>query len=309
MIALGVRRLGRDGASRRCPRPPRPRRASATESAAGRGQEQAAHDAGILWGWPRIARAAAAGVDGAVRGLRQRRAPAGGRRLRPPTAASSSSAVARAARDGSASGAGCRSSSASPAPTGRTTVSTSCTRSDGKRTVRDGLAYPGRGADRRRRSLIGRDVTTRHDTATAIAAALDLERRNFLILLVAGALALAAAMGLADMAGLQPARRRRAGRRPDLVRRLLRRPGRRLPRLRARGAGHRPRGRRAAALVPPVDAHGRRRLRRLRRDARRRRLLGRLLDVPALGPPPPRGGRARARARRARVRRARARRR
>ena len=34
-----------------------------------------------------------------------------------------------------------------------------------------------------------------------IAAALDLARRNFLILLVAGALALAAAMGLADMAG------------------------------------------------------------------------------------------------------------
>ena len=32
---------------------------------------------------------------------------------------------------------------------------------------------------------------------------MDLERRNFLILLVAGALALAAAMGLADMAGLQ----------------------------------------------------------------------------------------------------------
>jgi hypothetical protein len=34
-----------------------------------------------------------------------------------------------------------------------------------------------------------------------MSAALDLERRNFLILLVAGALALAAAMGLADMAG------------------------------------------------------------------------------------------------------------
>ena len=33
---------------------------------------------------------------------------------------------------------------------------------------------------------------------------MDLERRNFLILLVAGALALAAAMGLADMAGYKP---------------------------------------------------------------------------------------------------------
>ena len=33
------------------------------------------------------------------------------------------------------------------------------------------------------------------------SVALELERRNFLILLVAGALALAAAMGLADMAG------------------------------------------------------------------------------------------------------------
>jgi uncharacterized membrane protein YbhN (UPF0104 family) len=35
----------------------------------------------------------------------------------------------------------------------------------------------------------------------AIGAALELERRNFLILLIAGAFALAAAMGLADMAG------------------------------------------------------------------------------------------------------------
>ena len=44
-------------------------------------------------------------------------------------------------------------------------------------------------------------MTTRTKHQKVIAAALDLERRNFLILLVAGALALAAAMGLADMAG------------------------------------------------------------------------------------------------------------
>lgn len=37
--------------------------------------------------------------------------------------------------------------------------------------------------------------------AKVMSVALDIERRNFLILLVAGALALAAAMGLADMAG------------------------------------------------------------------------------------------------------------
>ena len=44
-------------------------------------------------------------------------------------------------------------------------------------------------------------MTTRTKHQKVIAAALDLERRNFLILLVAGALAHAAAMGLADMAG------------------------------------------------------------------------------------------------------------
>jgi hypothetical protein len=43
-------------------------------------------------------------------------------------------------------------------------------------------------------------MTTRQKPR-AIAAALDLERRNALILLVAGAFAIAAAMGLADMAG------------------------------------------------------------------------------------------------------------
>jgi uncharacterized membrane protein YbhN (UPF0104 family) len=43
-------------------------------------------------------------------------------------------------------------------------------------------------------------MTTRQ-RQRAISAALDLERRNALILLVAGALAMAAAMGLADMAG------------------------------------------------------------------------------------------------------------
>src|SRR6266545_2569107 len=45
-----------------------------------------------------------------------------------------------------------------------------------------------------------RRVTTRQ-RPRALAAAFDLERRNFVILLVAGAMALAAAMGLADMAG------------------------------------------------------------------------------------------------------------
>jgi len=44
-------------------------------------------------------------------------------------------------------------------------------------------------------------TTRQRQQSKVIAAALDLERRNFLILLVAGALALAAAMGLADMAG------------------------------------------------------------------------------------------------------------
>jgi uncharacterized membrane protein YbhN (UPF0104 family) len=44
-------------------------------------------------------------------------------------------------------------------------------------------------------------MTAKQRQPRVIAAALDLQRRNFLILLVAGALALAAAMGLADMAG------------------------------------------------------------------------------------------------------------
>src|SRR4026207_985811 len=44
-------------------------------------------------------------------------------------------------------------------------------------------------------------MTTRAKHQKVIAAALDMERRNFLILLVAGALALAAGVGLADMAG------------------------------------------------------------------------------------------------------------
>src|SRR5580765_7637138 len=44
-------------------------------------------------------------------------------------------------------------------------------------------------------------MTTRTRHQKVLAAALVVERRNFLILLVAGALALAAAMGLADMAG------------------------------------------------------------------------------------------------------------
>ena len=44
-------------------------------------------------------------------------------------------------------------------------------------------------------------MTTRQRHSRAISLSVDLERRNFLILLVAGALALAAAMGLADMAG------------------------------------------------------------------------------------------------------------
>jgi uncharacterized membrane protein YbhN (UPF0104 family) len=44
-------------------------------------------------------------------------------------------------------------------------------------------------------------VNTRQRQERAVAAALDLERRNLLVILLAGALALAAAMGLADMAG------------------------------------------------------------------------------------------------------------
>src|SRR6476620_5314981 len=44
-------------------------------------------------------------------------------------------------------------------------------------------------------------MNTRRTQQRTMAMALELERRNFLILLVAGALALAAAMGLADMAG------------------------------------------------------------------------------------------------------------
>jgi len=44
-------------------------------------------------------------------------------------------------------------------------------------------------------------MTTRQRNSRTIPLSVDLERRNFLILLVAGALALAAAMGLADMAG------------------------------------------------------------------------------------------------------------
>src|SRR6187397_1739155 len=44
-------------------------------------------------------------------------------------------------------------------------------------------------------------MTTRQRHSRTVSLSVDLERRNFLILLVAGALALAAAMGLADMAG------------------------------------------------------------------------------------------------------------
>ena len=44
-------------------------------------------------------------------------------------------------------------------------------------------------------------MTTRQRHSRAASLSVDLERRNFLILLVAGVLALAAAMGLADMAG------------------------------------------------------------------------------------------------------------
>ncbi|HKP18890.1 MAG TPA: lysylphosphatidylglycerol synthase transmembrane domain-containing protein [Gaiellaceae bacterium] len=44
-------------------------------------------------------------------------------------------------------------------------------------------------------------MTDRERQPRAISAAFDLEGRNFLILVIAGALALAAAMGLADMAG------------------------------------------------------------------------------------------------------------
>jgi hypothetical protein len=44
-------------------------------------------------------------------------------------------------------------------------------------------------------------MTTRQRQPKVIAAALEMERRNFLILVVAGALALSAAMALADMAG------------------------------------------------------------------------------------------------------------
>ena len=192
----------------------------------------------------------------------------------------------------------------------RTTVSTSSTRSDGRRIVRTGLPILSERADRGGGALTGRrDDDETDDTPKAIAAALDLERRNFLILLVAGALALAAAMGLADMAGYS--------RLVDAVQDVV-------PTWFAVCFG----GQVVAYLgyvlavrdiarvdggpllsLPPLDADGRRRVRRLRRHARGRRLLGRLLDVPALGAPPPRGGRARARARRARVRRARARRR
>jgi uncharacterized membrane protein YbhN (UPF0104 family) len=44
-------------------------------------------------------------------------------------------------------------------------------------------------------------MTTRQRHSRTVSLSVDLERRNFLILLVAGVLALAAAMGLADMAG------------------------------------------------------------------------------------------------------------
>src|SRR3982751_6580973 len=44
-------------------------------------------------------------------------------------------------------------------------------------------------------------MTSRIKRPRSFSIALELERHNFLILLVAGALALAAAMGLADMAG------------------------------------------------------------------------------------------------------------
>jgi hypothetical protein len=44
-------------------------------------------------------------------------------------------------------------------------------------------------------------VTSQRRQPKAVATTLHLERRNVLILLVAGGLAMAAAMGLADMAG------------------------------------------------------------------------------------------------------------
>ena len=48
---------------------------------------------------------------------------------------------------------------------------------------------------------MNRRMTTKQRQGRTISATLELERRNFLILIVAGGLALAAAMGLADMAG------------------------------------------------------------------------------------------------------------
>ena len=169
----------------------------------------------------------------------------------------------------------------------------------------NGVAYPRGGADRGRGA---RAMTTDDSRHTGAIAALELERRNFLILLVAGG---------ARARGGDGARRhgRATARLVDAVQDVV-------PTWFAVCFGGQvvaylgyvlavrdiaPRRRRPAALVPPVDADGRRRVRRLRRHPRGRRLLGRLLDVPPLGAPPPRRRRARARARRARVRGARAR--
>ena len=100
------------------------------------------------------------------------------------------------------------------------------------------VAYPGGGADRadgKARVMNDRDRDTRRRALAALdaraAQLADPARRR--------RARARGGDGARRHGGLQPARGRRAGRRPDLVRRLLRRPGRRLSRLRARGARHR----------------------------------------------------------------------
>ena len=242
---LGVRRLRRDrrepvvGGRRR-------RQGKGNQQRGGQGQEHAAHDEGILWRWPRRRCSFPPGVTGPfevyVNGVRQQEgaglhAARGRARLR------HGSSRTRAARLLALDVALPRRRRHVPAERQR------------RRRVRggreedrpNGVTYPDGGADR------SDGKASRNDDETATLEGDRRCARPGAAQLPDPARRRRPRAGRRDGArrhgGLQPARRRGPGRRPDLVRGLLRRPGRCLSRLRPRRARHRPRGRRAAALA------------------------------------------------------------
>ncbi len=247
-----------------------------------------------------IARDAAAGSRPVVRGLRQRRPPAGGRRLRSSRADELvfGQPLAQEGRLGFWRWASLFLG-----------IAGTYRQNDSVDVVYD----VGRQARRRHRPSCHAWTRSGNELSTEMwhqskGTGHDGSRQPHLILfVVASALAVLAAAVVADVAGLDRLAHVSSQFDARWLVDLPRCRGDRLHRLRARSPQRRACGRRPSALVRAHRSHRARRLRRLRGGPCRRRLRGRLLGASPRGPAPRRGNRSRRRPRGDGVRRARTR--